>query len=109
MLDSQGGDLGRSETVSYSETVPVQKKYTFEERAEPQLEGKFQVAVGEAPPTDAGAPQEAPGDTQGTPCLGSDSPCPLGCIDSEAPSGVSVCLESSIFIFIYLFLWHRVL
>ncbi|XP_036023605.1 NADH dehydrogenase [ubiquinone] flavoprotein 3, mitochondrial isoform X2 [Onychomys torridus] len=50
--------------VSYSKTVPVQKKDTLEEKAGPQLEGSFQEAVGEAPPTDAGPPQEAPDDTQ---------------------------------------------
>ncbi|XP_041491019.1 NADH dehydrogenase [ubiquinone] flavoprotein 3, mitochondrial isoform X1 [Microtus oregoni] len=50
--------------VGYSKTVPVQKKDTFEERAEPQLEGRFQAAVGEAPPTDASPLQEAPGDSQ---------------------------------------------
>ncbi|XP_055463123.1 NADH dehydrogenase [ubiquinone] flavoprotein 3, mitochondrial [Psammomys obesus] len=45
-------------------TVPVQKKDTFEEKAGPQLEGRFQAEVGEATPTDAGPPQEVPGDTQ---------------------------------------------
>lgn len=59
--------------VRYPKTVPVEEKDTFGERAGPQLEGRFQVPVGEAPPTDAGPPQEAPADTQGTPCLGSDS------------------------------------
>lgn len=54
--------------VSYSKTLPVQEKDTFEESPGPQLEGRFQVAV-EAPPTDAGPPQEAPADTQGTPSL----------------------------------------
>lgn len=70
--------------VSYSKTLPVQEKDTVEESARPHLEGRFQVAV-EAPPTDAVLPQEAPADTQGTPCLGSDSPCPLGCIDPKDP------------------------
>ncbi|EDL97015.1 NADH dehydrogenase (ubiquinone) flavoprotein 3-like, isoform CRA_a [Rattus norvegicus] len=48
----------------YSKTVPVEEKNTFGERAGPQLEGTFQAPAGEAPPTDAGPPQEAPGDTQ---------------------------------------------
>lgn len=50
--------------VRYSNTVPVLEKETFEESAGPPLEGRLQVAVGEAPPTDAGPPQEAPADTQ---------------------------------------------
>lgn len=85
-LTAKAETLEDQTPVGYSKTVPIQKKDTFEERAEPQLEGRFQAAVGEAPPTDASPLQEAPGDTQGTPCLGSDSPCPLGCIDSVEPS-----------------------
>ncbi|CAH6789907.1 NADH dehydrogenase [ubiquinone] flavoprotein 3, mitochondrial [Phodopus roborovskii] len=48
--------------VRYSKTVPVEKKDTLEEGAQP--EGRLQAAVDEAPPTDAGPPQEAPEDTQ---------------------------------------------
>lgn len=78
--------LEDSKLVRYPKTVPVQEKETFEESTGPQLEGRLQVAVSEASPTDAGTPQEAPADTQGTPCLSSDSPCPLGCIDRKEPS-----------------------
>lgn len=74
-LMAKAETLEDQKPVRYSKTVPAQKKDTFEERAEPQLEGRFQAAVGEAPPTDAGPPQETPGDTQGTPCLGSGSLC----------------------------------
>lgn len=66
-------------------TAPVQKKDTFIEKAGPELEGRFQAEAGEATPTDAAPPQEVPGDTQGTPCLGSDSPFPVGCIDPKSP------------------------
>lgn len=103
---AKGETLEDQKPVRYSKTVPVEKQDTLEERAGPQLEGRFQEAVGEAPPTDAGPPQEAPDDTQGTPCLGLDSACPLGCIDSKGPPrpppGVSVCLERNICYF-YLF------
>ncbi|XP_028623800.1 NADH dehydrogenase [ubiquinone] flavoprotein 3, mitochondrial isoform X2 [Grammomys surdaster] len=50
--------------VRYPETVPVQEKDASEESTRPLLEEKLQVAAGEAPPTDAGTPQEAPADTQ---------------------------------------------
>lgn len=85
---SQTGEetLEDQKPVRYSKTVPAQEKDTLEASAGPQLEGRFQVAVGEAPPTDADPSQEAPADTQGTPCLSSDFPCPLGCIAPKEPS-----------------------
>ncbi|MEJ1288072.1 NADHubiquinone oxidoreductase core subunit V3 [Cricetulus griseus] len=61
---AKGETLEDQKPVRYSKTVPVEKQDTLEERAGPQLEGRFQEAVGEAPPTDAGPPQEAPDDTQ---------------------------------------------
>lgn len=63
---SQTGEetLEDQKPVRYSKTMPAQEKDTLEASAGPQLEGRFQVAVGEAPPTDADPSQEAPADTQ---------------------------------------------
>ncbi|XP_051009339.1 NADH dehydrogenase [ubiquinone] flavoprotein 3, mitochondrial [Acomys russatus] len=66
----EGRSKAKEETLEdqklgrYLKTVPAQKKDTFDEKAGPQLEGQFQEAVGEAPPIDAGPPQEIPDDTQ---------------------------------------------